>query len=409
LSTVPSLLQLLTDPSFALREKLHETFLRIDPSYYIDDLFSILKSERDEYAHPVRISALLLLGKLKLSYCMQFLLEQMPILPFEEARDFSVYLKEYDSKLFKDRVLDLLDRDDGKVKAALISAVPATEEKAFLKPIREAVGDADPEVRRAAVWALLEYGDQRSIKESLDLLRDPVERVRMEAARALGAKGKPSVLDSLHEILKDPNEVESVKRAAIAGLAESGEEKSIDILVEQLRERGEELQEETLDALAQKGTKAFTKSLIGHLKDAGPELRERITEAFGRMGEKAEAPLIELLREDIASLKPHIANVLDDTGYIEHTVRKLNHRDPQVRREAAEILSHIGTISAFRGIVLASRDPDEDVRVMVTRALEQLNTESGNEILEQLKNDPDKRIRKYTLWAMERISSKNNE
>jgi hypothetical protein len=45
---------------------------------------------------------------------------------------------------------------------------------------------------------------------------------------------------------------------------------------------------------------------------------------------------------------------------------------------------------------------------MVTRALERLNNESGNEILEQQKSDPDKRIRKYTLWAMERIRAKNN-
>jgi HEAT repeat protein len=60
-------------------------------------------------------------------------------------------------------------------------------------------------------------------------------------------------------------------------------------------------------------------------------------------------------------------------------------------------------------MVLASRDPDDEVRVKVTRALERLNSESGNEILEELKNDPDKRIRKYTLWALERITAKNNE
>ncbi|MCF7929423.1 MAG: HEAT repeat domain-containing protein [Spirochaetales bacterium] len=407
--TVPVLTALLKDPSFNLRERLHEAFLRLDPSYYLDELFSVLKAGRDAYPHSVRISCLLLLGKLKLSYCMQFLLEQMPILPFEEARDFSVHLKDYDGKLFQKRVLDLMNNDDGKVKAALISAVPATGNKEFLKPIREAVGDADPEVRRAAVWALLEYGDQRSVKGSVDLLRDPVERVRIEAARALGSKGKPSILNNFSEILSDPNEVESVKLAALEGLSASKEKKSVDLLVEQLKDRGEELTEQTIEALSAKSDKDLVKPLVTHLKDAEPELRDKISEAFKRMGEQAETPLLELLREDIASLTPHITYVLEQTGCVEQTIRKLNHRDAEVRREAADILSRIGTTSAFRGIVLAARDPDEDVRVMVTRALERLNTESDSEILEELKNDPDKRIRKYTLWAMERITSKNSE
>jgi HEAT repeat protein len=406
--TVSKLLLLLRDPDFSLREKLHEAFLRIDPSYYLSELFEILKSERDEYAHSVRISALLLLGKLNLSYCMQFLLEQMPILPFEEARDFSVHLKEYEGKLFRTRVLDLLQKNDGKVKAALISAIPATGDKEFLKPIRNAVGDADPEVRRAAVWALTEYGDQRSMKSSLDLLRDPVERVRREAARALGSSGNESILESFSDILADENEVDTVKHAALEGLGVSEERKSVDILIEQLNDRADQHYEETLNALAQKQKQDLIKQIIGHMKDAEPDLRERISEGFKRMGVRAEAPLIELLREDIASLSPHLAYVLEETGCVEHTVRKLNHRDASVRRDAADILSRIGTTSAFRGIVLASRDPDEEVRVMVTRALERLNSESGNEILEQLKSDPDKRIRKYTLWAMERIRAKNN-
>ena len=407
--TIPALVKLLKDPVFGKREELHEAFLRFDPSLYLDEIFSILKAGRDEYHHSVRISALLLLGKLKLTYCMQFILEQMPVLPFSEARDFSLHLHDYAGKLFTERVISMLEKDDGKVRAALISAVPATGIKEFLKPIRRAVSDADPEVRRASVWALLEYGDQKSVSTALDLLRDPVERVRVEAGRALASRGSASVLDNFEEILGDENEVEPVKSAVVEGLAVSEEPKSVDILVDQLRDRPEDLLEEVKGALAQKHAHKPIKRLVERLKDADPELRDTLTDAFRRMGEGAEAPLQELLHEDIASLAPHISYILENTGYVEHAVRQLNHRDPEVRRQAADDLSRIGTTAAFRGMVLASRDPDDEVRVMVTRALERLNTESGNEILEELKNDPDKRIRKYTLWALERIASKNSE
>ena len=408
-NVVPALITLLTDPEFEEREKLHEAFTRIDPSFYIDELFGILRSSRTEYPHSVRISALLLLGKLKLTYCMQFILEHMPVLPFSEAREFSRHLHGYAGDLFVERVLHLIEKDDGKVRAALISAIPATGIKDFLKPIREALDDADPEVRRASVWALLEYGDQRSIKGSLDLLRDPVERVRMEAAQALASKGSASILDDFSAILADENEVESVKLAALDGLGRSEEVKSVDVLVNYLKQRPEELPEAVKDALARKKDTKQIKKLIVHLKDAGPELRDAVTDSFRRMGEAAEPSLVELLKEEISSLMPHLSYILEETGYVEHLMRRLNHRDPEVRKDAAEILSLIGTTSAFRGVVLASRDPNDDVRVMVTKALERLASKSGKEILKELENDPDKRIRKYTQWALERIQAKSSE
>ena len=403
---LPVLLQLLKTGGCPFREELHEAFLRFDAELYLSELVEILKAGREEYSHDIRISALILLGKLKLTWAMQFLLEQMPVLPFDEARDFSKHLKEYAGTLFQERVLENLEQDDGKVRASLIVAVPATGIKEFLKPIQEAVQDADPEVRRAAVWALLEYGDQKSIKSSLDLLRDPVERVRIEAATALGSGGSSTILDSLAEILNDENEVDLVKIAALRGLSASSETKSVDLLVSWLNDHPDELFDEGVNALAAKKDTKLIKRMVEKLKDADPELRDRIIEAFLRMGEAAEKPLLDLLDEGISSLIPHITTVIESTGFVEHAIRKLNHRDPQVRREAARKLSGIATITAFRGIVLASRDPDEEVRVMVTRALEKLSSESGKEILEELKNDPDKKIRKYTLWALERVEAK---
>jgi HEAT repeat protein len=69
------------------------------------------------------------------------------------------------------------------------------------------------------------------------------------------------------------------------------------------------------------------------------------------------------------------------------------------------MLSLLDTLPAFRGLVLAAKDPDQEVRVCVVRALEKLNNSQSREMLENLKNDPDTRIRKYTHWALERLDS----
>ena len=145
------------------------------------------------------------------------------------------------------------------------------------------------------------------------------------------------------------------------------------------------------------------------MKDASPILRDKIMNVFKLMGESGEEALKKLLSEDIASLKEPITEILETTGYVEHVIRKLSHRDPRIRKSAAEFLSMMGTKSAFRGIVLAARDPDQDVRVQVTRALEKLNSKSGEDILESLKSDPDKRVRKFTMWALARTKAKSIE
>jgi HEAT repeat protein len=69
------------------------------------------------------------------------------------------------------------------------------------------------------------------------------------------------------------------------------------------------------------------------------------------------------------------------------------------------MLSLLDTLPAFRGLVLAAKDPDQEVRVCVVSALEKLSSSESRDILENLKNDPDNRVRKYTHWALERLDS----
>ena len=343
---------------------------------------------------------------MKRPYCVQLLLEHLPTLPLEEIKEFSRLLAETDSKLLEERAASLLASADASVRAALIAGLPSTGRKTFLKEIREALEDADPEVRIAAVWALVEYDETKTLSQAAGMLRDPVERVRCQGGRALGAHGTEASLKKLEEALVDPNEVLSVKLAALEGLAASAEEMSTEILARRLAE-DDSLVDEIERFLARKTQRKFVKQLVEIFKDAKGDYRNRLCAMFKLMGPDGEAAMVELLAEDIASLKPFIADIMESTGYLESWIRKLAWRDPKVRREAAGFLARIGTAAAFRGMVLAARDPDQEVRVQVAKALEVLNTPDGATILERLRADPDKRVRTYTEWAMERTKAKN--
>jgi HEAT repeat protein len=288
----------------------------------------------------------------------------------------------------------------------LISCLPSTGEQSFLPSIRRSIKDADPDVRIASIWALVDYGDTRSLNQAFSMLRDPVERVRIETAKALGTNGSNEVLEHIQEVLDDENEVAEVKVAAVRGLGASTSTKAIDILTAKL-EQDAPYESVILEALANKTSRNELAHLIDNFKDASQRIRDKLRRAFGSMKQKGESSMLDLLSQDIASLKPFVADILEGTGFVESTIRKMTHRDPAVRREAAEALSLIGTESAFRGIVLAARDPDEEVRVRVIKALEKLETKEGKSILNSLENDPDARIRKYTHWALERLHSKS--
>ncbi len=406
---VPLLITMLKDPAVPARDLLRETLLKYRECFFLGEIISILKAERGIFPHQVRIDALKLLAQLKKPYCLQQVLENLSILPLDQARVFTTLLAEFSGELFSSRVEVILKDDDAQVRAALIAALPATGIKEFVTPIRKALKDADPDVRIAAVWALHDYQEQRSLNSTVEMLRDPVERVRIEVARALGSYGSESTLDRLKELLFDENEVPTVKIAAVSGLGFSETQGSVDVLVEKLRDMTGELHEEIIEALAVKHDIKGLTRMVEIFKDAEPKIREKISEAFKRMRIKGEPALIKLIQEDIPSLLPLVYDILEETGWVESIIRKLAHKSPEERREAASLLAKIGTRAAFRGIVLAARDPDEDVRVEVTRALEHLNSSEGTEILHDLENDPDKRVRKYTLWALERIKAKNTD
>lgn len=400
-----TLLDALRDPEFPCRDALRSAVCKLDTPIVLSEALGVLTAGREAFPHRVRIDALRILGELNLPYALQDILEHLPILPLAEAREFAAVLQQFQETELDRKVGQLLDSVDGNIRSAVITALPATGKKTFLAKIKAALGDADPDVRVSATWALVDYEETRALGQAADMLRDPVARVRASVARALGQAGGAAAIEALKRSVNDENEVESVQRAAIEGLGASTVPEAVDILVEKLP-ADDELTPDVLGALASKTDGRSLMRLVEQFKDGEPALRDRITEAFRIMGEYGEDAIRDLLDEDIASLRPFLADILEATGYIESRIRMLSHRDPRLRRSAASFLAKVGSPAAFRGIVLAARDPDGDVRVQVTKALERLATTEGKDILAALEQDPDRRIRKYTHWALERLKAK---
>jgi HEAT repeat protein len=250
----------------------------------------------------------------------------------------------------------------------------------------------------------LGFGEIKLLNQETSMLHDPVERVRLATAEVIARHGNSAALEILKNITVDPNETDIVKIGVITGLGQAVNAEGIPILVSVL-DSISELREFAEKALSKRNTKRDITKLIEIFKDAEPQLREKLIPVFKRMGKEAEPWILEILKDEVASFKPYLVKILEETGYVEEAKRRLSNRNVETRREAAMLLSLLDTLPAFRGLVLAAKDPDQEVRVCVVKALEKLKSSHSQEVLEKLKEDPDSRIRKYTFWALERLES----
>lgn len=399
------LLEFLKDEDFQADEPFLIIMSHITASLFLGEVLDILEADRSLWGHRVRLRALKCLGGWHLDHTLQTILENLPILPMEQVGEFASQLGHMNRKVLEERAGFILSSPDAGIRAALISILPGAGINSYTSEIRSGLNDADPKVRIACLRALFDSGELKATGPALALLRDPVEEVRKKAARIAGMKGTDKFIETLEILLNDSEESSGVRLAALEGLSVSSSPLAITALVRFL-DNGDSFYRELIDAMASKTDKKSILTLIEHFKDSEALLRDRISDVFTAMGEKGEEALVSLLKEDIASLKPFLADILTRTGFVEILIRKLSHRKPQLRRDAAELLAQIATDSAYRGIVLAARDPDREVRIKVTRALELLASPAGEKILKGLQDDPDRKVRRYTHWALERLKAK---
>ncbi|GAB1454881.1 hypothetical protein MASR2M48_01810 [Spirochaetota bacterium] len=401
-----ALVRLFFDSNFMMRDELRAAIVGQAPELVVPFALSLFRADRVDTPRIIRRDALILAGELKLSWALQRIMESLPTLDSDEIATLAPIVISADQKAFKSKARFILDGVDAPSRAAILAALPSTGDKSFMGDIKKSLGDADPEVRSAAVRALAAFQEDKALASgAMDLLRDPVERVRVAAVAALAEAGGSVVIKRLSDILDDANEMDEVKASLIRGLGRARNQASLQLLIDELGSR-DQWAGELGTALSLRSSTKDLAQILERFKDATGELKTRMAQSVRTMGKRGEEALVELLREEIASIKPFIVEALESLGYVEARIRELTHRDREVRREAATALALVGSRAAYRGIVLAARDPDPEVRVAVTRALERLAGPEGQEMLSELEHDPDARVRKYVLWAMERVKAK---
>lgn len=184
-----------------------------------------------------------------------------------------------------------------------------------------ALGDAAPEVREAAVSELANMGDLRAVEPLIDLLSDDSPEIRKTAVRALGTLGDSRAVEPLLEILPHDNWTYTQTMAETVAIA-----------------------------LGSIGHVRAAEPLMRNLGANYPGVVRATANALGQIGDvRAVDPLIDVLEDESWSR----------TG------------SPYVREAAAEALGRIGDIRAVdprhytiaQGLVAAACDENAELKL----------------------------------------------
>ncbi|HEY3122084.1 MAG TPA: HEAT repeat domain-containing protein [Vicinamibacteria bacterium] len=270
--------------------------------------------------------------------------------------------------------------------AQLLGGAPAPRGPGRLPELSRRLSSADPPLRAAAAWALGRSGDPASVAPLRAALADSSERVRREAARALGAVGpraRPAAPE-LFAALRDAREaVRGEAARALAGL-------------------------DLHDA-------AYVPELVRTLQSDDPYVRGFAAWTLGNVGPAAKAAvpaLVAALDYEEGYDRGGAATALAKMGAaareaVPALVAGLRSPDGDRRWKAARTLGRIGPAAAdaIPALVQALDDTNEHVRIYAARALGRMGPHARQAIpaLERTAREPDPEIRQEAIAALERL------
>lgn len=186
------------------------------------------------------------------------------------------------------------------------------------KLIVSALANEKPWVRDVVVKQFVNFKDDPEVGNKLaDLAgHDKAYRVRGAALETLGRFKSPVAYDVLIDAVKSNSPDDTLRRHALVGLGELGDDRAVGLLLEwSAPGKPLPIREAAIEGVAglDPTNKQITKTLISYLDGPEASLSPRVIEALGRRGDPDAIPALEavLTREAADPFSPFIAMQID--------------------------------------------------------------------------------------------------
>lgn len=285
-------------------------------------------------------------------------------------------------------------------------------------------------------------GNEQTIEELLELLKDRKWRIREDAVDALIRRGKDAVVPLLHALeeghrnrfdiaqalggIGDSRAVEPliqeldtanffVTQAAAKALGNIGDSRAIAPLIDVFRMRWDDTEAITTWQTAAFALAAFGRPallpLLSALDDEDENVRLWSTEALGKLVDPdAIDPLIHMLQDKRPIVRAHAVVALGNIGdsrAMDALTSLLQDEDGYVRHRVLYAISQIGGPALFDVLVRGLRDPEARVRRAAVVGIGKIATPQAMEVLITTLNDPADEVRIVAANALGKIGDEH--
>ena len=290
-------------------------------------------------------------------------------------RGFKLGVRLNDSELFAVLQVAYIQESDPALKSEMIQGLAIVGGTKASPLIKNALKSKEHRLRANAVEAAAMTGDEDLIRIIVPLLQDGDHRVAANAAVALKEFGVMTVVDRLSEML----EARSVNKrdAAAHALSRLDSELALPHLIKASLDK-----KKTVRLKAVKGLEALA----------------------GKGHTRAQEALDRIFADDQESLTDYFSLVSE-----EQPVRKLDHKDFQVRLEAVKELvrsGNSGVLTTLKEVL--EREQDNFVKATIIRALGELGSFEDVEAAIPYLSDSDPRVRANAVETVGLLEKKEN-
>ena len=268
------------------------------------------------------------------------------------------------------------------------------------------------ELRKSAVEALGEIGNDQAIKPLITTFNNPGVFVKMSAVEALGKIGNEQAIKLLITALKDPEDTLFNGISHVAGaLGKIGNEQAIKPLITALEDSNDDVDRSSAArALGEIGNDQAVEPLITALEDSNDDVRKYAAYALGNIGndQAIEPLLITALEDSNDDVRKYAAYALGNIGNdqaIKSLITALEDPNNDVRKYAAEALGNIGNDQAVKPLITALKDSNDDVRKYAAEALGNIGNDQAIKPLITALKDFNSLVVHYAAEALGNIGS----
>lgn len=177
-------------------------------------------------------------------------------------------------------------------------------------PLIDALKSNSARVRKNAVWALAQIGDDRALLPLIEATTDGAWQVRAYAAAALGEQRDERIIKPLLAGLKD--EKEHVRWFAAASLGNVRNSEVVEPLIDALKDQHPRVRAYAAASLGQMRDERAVEPLIAALRDDSTQVRMYAAASLGSLNDsRAIVPLTSLLKDKSQQVRTYVRSSLD--------------------------------------------------------------------------------------------------